>query len=93
MILLLIWGNTLLTRNLGNEGDWRQPNFQEAFWGTNYARLLAIKEKYDPLDFFYVTAGVGSEVWAVAEDGRMCTATGEGKMQQSRAVAKHGMEL
>ncbi|KAK8123919.1 FAD binding domain-containing protein, partial [Apiospora kogelbergensis] len=43
----------------GNEGDWRQPNFQEAFWGTNYARLLAIKEKYDPLDFFYVTAGGG----------------------------------
>ncbi|KAK7961132.1 FAD binding domain-containing protein [Apiospora saccharicola] len=59
-----------------NEGDWRQPNFQQTFWGTNYPRLLVIKKKYDPDNFFYVTKGVGSEAWVVAKDGRMCVATG-----------------
>lgn len=59
-----------------NEGDWRQPNFQHTFWGTNYPRLLAIKKKYDPDNFFYATVGVGSEAWVVAKDGRMCAAKG-----------------
>ena len=32
-----------------NEADYYEPNWQRSFWGTNYARLLAIKQKYDPL--------------------------------------------
>ncbi|MBB2984733.1 FAD-dependent oxidoreductase [Paraburkholderia tropica] len=40
-------------------GDWR-----EAFWGTNYARLKAIKNRYDPAGFFFVHHGVGSEDWS-----------------------------
>lgn len=56
-----------------NEANWRQPNFQETFWGSNYPRLLAIKNMYDPDNFFYATVGVGSEAWTVAEDGRMCS--------------------
>lgn len=55
-----------------NEGDWRQPNFQETFWGSNYGRLLSIKKKWDPSGLFYVTVGVGSEAWEVRDDGRMC---------------------
>ncbi|MBN3808628.1 BBE domain-containing protein [Paraburkholderia sp. Ac-20347] len=43
-------------------GDWR-----EAFWGANYARLKAIKNRYDPEGFFFVHHGVGSEDWS--EDG------------------------
>ncbi|KAK3984439.1 isoamyl alcohol oxidase [Cladorrhinum sp. PSN332] len=31
-----------------NETDINQPNWQEAFYGANYARLLRIKKKYDP---------------------------------------------
>lgn len=57
-----------------NEGDWRQPNFQETFWGANYERLLRVKKKWDSSDFFYATVGVGSEAWSIRHDGRMCRA-------------------
>ena len=30
-------------------------------WGANYPRLLAVKQKYDPANFFKVHHGVGSE--------------------------------
>lgn len=40
-------------------GDWR-----EAFWGPRYARLKAIKNRYDPNVFFFVHHGVGSEDWS-----------------------------
>jgi len=46
-----------------NEADAREPNFQVTFFGKNYQRLLAIKNKYDPNGLFIVTAGVGSEGW------------------------------
>jgi hypothetical protein len=55
-----------------NEADWRQPNFQTTFWGSNYNKLLSIKKKWDPFRLFYATVGVGSEAWAVRSDGRMC---------------------
>lgn len=55
-----------------NEGDFRQPNFQTAFFGDNYERLLSIKNKYDPDHMFYATTAVGSEHWAPQEDGRLC---------------------
>lgn len=57
-----------------NEADFRQPNFQTAFWGENYQKLLSIKKKWDPTDLFYATVGVGSEAWTVKTDGRMCRA-------------------
>ncbi|KAJ7081459.1 FAD-binding domain-containing protein [Mycena crocata] len=31
-----------------NEADILEPNYEEAFWGKNYMRLLEIKKKYDP---------------------------------------------
>jgi hypothetical protein len=55
-----------------NEADFRQPNFQEVFFGDNYAALLVIKEKWDPNSLFYAVKAVGSEFWDVANDGRMC---------------------
>jgi hypothetical protein len=55
-----------------NEADFNQPDFQNVFYGANYPALLAIKQKWDPKSFFYGIKGVGSEVWNVANDGRMC---------------------
>ncbi|KAF9521886.1 hypothetical protein CPB83DRAFT_801121 [Crepidotus variabilis] len=31
-----------------NEADIHEPNWQTSFWGSNYDRLLSIKNKYDP---------------------------------------------
>ncbi|RFU28972.1 hypothetical protein B7463_g7353, partial [Scytalidium lignicola] len=57
-----------------NEADFRQPNFEDAFFGSNYAKLLKIKNTWDPSYFFYAIDSVGSTYWNVAENGRMCKA-------------------
>jgi len=57
-----------------NEADFNQPNWKEAFFGVNYAKLLTIKKKWDPDSLFYALKGVGSDAWTVAPDGRMCRA-------------------
>jgi FAD/FMN-containing dehydrogenase len=46
------------------ETDFFEPNWQDAFWGGNYARLRAIKDKYDPAGLFFLHHGVGSEDWS-----------------------------
>ncbi|KAJ7885020.1 FAD-binding domain-containing protein [Mycena leptocephala] len=46
-----------------NEADVFEPNFQTTFFGPNYAKLSAIKRRYDPADLFIVQTGVGSERW------------------------------
>ena len=46
------------------ETDFFQPNWQDAFWGENYARLRAVKDKYDPAGLFFLHHGVGSEDWS-----------------------------
>jgi FAD/FMN-containing dehydrogenase len=47
------------------ESDFFDENWQRSFWGPNYAKLLAVKEKYDPEGLFFVHHGVGSERWDV----------------------------
>jgi FAD/FMN-containing dehydrogenase len=56
-----------------NEADFRQPRFQEVFFGENYGRLERVKRVYDPEGLFYATKAVGSERWEVRENGRMCS--------------------
>jgi FAD/FMN-containing dehydrogenase len=46
------------------ETDFFQPDWQNAFWGENYPRLRAIKDKYDPEGLFFLHHGVGSEDWS-----------------------------
>ena len=46
------------------ESDYFQPNWQAAYWGANYPRLLAAKRSYDPQGLFFVHHGVGSEAWS-----------------------------
>lgn len=47
----------------GNEADYFQKDWQKAFWGVNYKKLLAIKHQYDPTGLFYCHHCVGSEAW------------------------------
>ncbi|KAJ6527291.1 FAD-binding domain-containing protein [Mycena vulgaris] len=46
-----------------NEADLLETNSQTTFFGPNYAKLSAIKRRYDPRDLFIVGRGVGSEWW------------------------------
>ena len=46
------------------ETDYFEPNWQDSFWGNNYARLRAIKQQYDPDGLFFLHHGVGSEDWS-----------------------------
>ena len=46
------------------ETDYFEPNWQDSFWGDNYARLEQIKQKYDPDGLFFLHHGVGSEDWS-----------------------------
>lgn len=50
-----------------SESNYFIRDWQDAYWGTNYPRLRAIKEKYDPDGLFFVHHGVGTEDWS--EDG------------------------
>ena len=46
-----------------SETDYFRKDWREAFWGPNYPRLKAIKDRWDPEGFFLVHHGVGSEDW------------------------------
>ncbi|RYC61326.1 hypothetical protein CHU98_g4903 [Xylaria longipes] len=60
-----------------NEGDPGEPNWQQAFFGANYERLLEIKRKWDPTGVFWAPTTVGSEDWAVkVVDGGMYHGSG-----------------
>jgi FAD/FMN-containing dehydrogenase len=50
-----------------SESNFFESDWQQSFWGANYSRLLAIKNKYDPEGLFFVHHGVGSERWS--DDG------------------------
>ena len=47
-----------------SESDYFEPDWQRAFWGTNYPRLRALKDAVDPGGLFFVHHGVGSERWS-----------------------------
>ncbi len=47
-----------------SESNFFEAGWQQSFWGTNYARLRAVKARYDPDGLFFVHHGVGSEDWS-----------------------------
>lgn len=50
-----------------SESNYFEPDWQRSFWGSNYPRLLAVKQQVDPDGLFFVHHGVGSERWS--DDG------------------------
>ncbi|KAI0883298.1 FAD-binding domain-containing protein [Annulohypoxylon maeteangense] len=50
-----------------SEADYIEPDFTQAFFGDNYARLYRIKQFYDPFGVFYAHTAVGSEDWKMSK--------------------------
>ncbi len=46
------------------ESSYFQPDWQTAYWGSNYGRLRVVKQKYDPDGLFFVHHGIGSDDWS-----------------------------
>jgi FAD/FMN-containing dehydrogenase len=51
------------------EADPEEPNWQTAFYGEKYERLLEIKNRVDPWGLFWAQTAVGSEGWEVRNGG------------------------
>ncbi|KAH8653105.1 hypothetical protein BGZ60DRAFT_387156 [Tricladium varicosporioides] len=63
-----------------NEADVEEPNWQQAFYGSNYAKLLKIQKKRDPWGLFWMPKGVGSEGWGIKLTGGGGTPTQNGRL-------------
>lgn len=63
------------TGSYANEGDYFEPDWQNAFWGGNYPSLRAIKTAMDPQGVFVCRHCVGSEEWT--DDGNCRLDTGK----------------
>lgn len=59
------------------QADPFNPDWKHDFYGSNYDRLLAIKDKYDPNQLLYGGVAVGGDRWVTKENGRLCPAATE----------------
>ncbi|EOA81947.1 uncharacterized protein SETTUDRAFT_141802 [Exserohilum turcica Et28A] len=56
-----------------NEGDLNEPDWQQAYWGANYPRLLKLRQKWDPEGVFFTETTPGTESWSVMDYGtKLC---------------------
>jgi FAD/FMN-containing dehydrogenase len=73
-----------------NESDYFQADWQRAFWGTSYPKLLAIKRRYDPEGLFFVHHGVGSEDWSADGFTRLDSTSNPNSAQRAdQPASKH----
>ncbi|KAK0722675.1 hypothetical protein B0T26DRAFT_750045 [Lasiosphaeria miniovina] len=78
-----------------NEADPGEPDWQQAFYGANYPRLLAIKRRRDPWGVFWAQTTVGSDAWEVrtldgyprSQNGRLCRVSQVGKTTPAAGAA------
>ncbi len=47
-----------------SESNYFNPHWQRAYFGGHYAKLRAVKSRYDPDGLFFVHHGVGCEQWS-----------------------------
>ncbi|KAI1374395.1 FAD-binding domain-containing protein [Hypoxylon crocopeplum] len=73
-----------------NECDLEEPDWQQAFFGSNYERLLAIKKSRDPWGVFYAPATVGSQDWVVVTEDDLPTQNGPLCRAEAVAAWKRG---
>ncbi len=59
-----------------NEAEVTEPNWQQSFFGNQYARLLGIKKAVDPWGLFWAPTTVGREGWAVVTADGLPTQNG-----------------
>lgn len=55
-----------------SEANPNQPDWQEAFYGSNYDQLLKVKQQYDPNELFSAWTAVGSDRWYENANGALC---------------------
>ncbi|KAI0198968.1 hypothetical protein F4808DRAFT_472104 [Astrocystis sublimbata] len=55
-----------------NEATFDNPDWKNDYFGENYPKLLAVKEKYDPAFLLYGSASVGSDRVKPDNEGRLC---------------------
>jgi FAD/FMN-containing dehydrogenase len=51
-----------------NEADVLEPDWRVSFWGPNYDRLMEIKQKYDPTNFFHCWKCLGWDESMASKD-------------------------
>ncbi|TMJ56226.1 MAG: FAD-binding oxidoreductase [Alphaproteobacteria bacterium] len=47
-----------------SEADFFDPDWKRSYWGPNFERLAAVKQRYDPEGLFFTHHGVGSDEWS-----------------------------
>jgi FAD/FMN-containing dehydrogenase len=47
-----------------SEADFFDPDWKRSYWGSNFERLAAVKQRYDPDGLFFTHHGVGSDEWS-----------------------------
>lgn len=55
------------------QGDLEEPDWQEAYWGANYPRLLEVRKKWDPKGVLYSRTTPGTEDWVtIDQNTKLC---------------------
>ncbi len=70
-----------------SESNYFERAWQRSYWGRNYARLRAVKAKYDPEGLFFAHHGVGSEEWS--PDGFTRLAAGQAVWLRQAIESSH----